>query len=181
MCTACLADPPPYEAVVIWGEYDGVLRQAILALKHRGFDQLAPVLAGRLAARVALEKWSEDIDLIAAVPTHPLHRVRRGFAAAGMLANVVGSRLNKPVRTVLRKRGVGRQAGMTRSRRLRLAGRRFFLRPGVRLLGRRVLLIDDVTTTGTTLRRAAETLTRGGVAAVYCAALAWVPDPRRTG
>ncbi len=180
-CISCLTDPPPFEEVVIWGEYDGVLRQAILGMKHHGFDQLAPMLAGRLAAKVALEPWSENIDLITAVPSHVFHRLRRGFSAAGALASGVAQRLRKPRRKVLRKHGLGRQAGLTRSRRLRLSGNRFSLRPRARVAGKRVLLIDDVTTTGTTLRRSAEALCAGGPAAIYCAAMAWVPDPRRIG
>lgn len=181
LCVTCADDPPPYEEVVVWGEYDGVLRRAILAMKHSGLDQLAPILAGRLAAKVALEPWSEEIDLVAAVPSHPLHRLRRGFTAAGVLADGVGRRLRKTCRRVLRKRGIGRQVGLTRSRRRQLAGRRFAINPRARITGQKILLIDDVTTTGTTLRRAAQTLSQGGAAAVYCAAMAWVPDPRRTG
>jgi ComF family protein len=166
---------------VVWGEYGGVLRQAILALKHGGRDELADPLAARLAALVAVQPWCEEIDAVAAVPSHPVHRFRRGFTAAGLLAAGVARRLHTRPTRVLRRRGLGRQAGLSRSRRRRLARDRFRLRSAARVRKTTVLLVDDVTTTGTTLRRAADVLCEGGAHAVYCAALAWVADPRSIG
>jgi predicted amidophosphoribosyltransferase len=143
---------PPQQGTVIWGEYQGALRTAVLGLKHRGRDELTRPLGRRLAGRVATEAWASDIDLVVHVPSHP--------------------------RCVLARRGMRRQAGRSRAQRLQLPRRSFRNTASVR--GRRLLIIDDVTTTGATLRRAAEVLGEAGAEVVYCAAMARTPDPRKT-
>lgn len=176
-CLACQAAEPPQLATVAWGEYDGTLRKALLALKHSGRDELARPLGRRLAARLAAEPWATRLDMVSPVPSHPLRRFRRPWTAAALLAAEVGRELRLPLRPGLRRRGLGRQAVRTRAARLELPRRAFAARRSV--AGRRVLLVDDVCTTGTTLRRAAAALLAAGADAVYCAALAWTPDARR--
>lgn len=161
---------------MIWGEYQGVLRNTILALKHRGRDELARPLAQRLAAAVAMAPWAAEIGLVTSVPSHTWYRVRRGYSAARVLAAEVARALALPARSLLTRRGLGRQAGSSRAERLRLAAGSF--KSGRQLSGS-ILLIDDVTTTGTTLRRATAALLHGGASKVYCAALALAPETRR--
>jgi predicted amidophosphoribosyltransferase len=154
-----------------------VLRSALLALKHGGRDDLADPLAFRLAAAVSAAPWAGSIDLISWVPSHQLRRFRRPYAAAHLLAIGVARRLGVACRKVLVRHGLGRQAVKTRARRLQLSPRSFSAR---NLGGRKtVLLIDDVTTTGTTLRRAADAVLAAGASAVYGAVLASTPTPRR--
>jgi predicted amidophosphoribosyltransferase len=93
------------------------------------------------------------------------------------LARSVGRRLDKPMVKLLRRHGLHRQAGHSRVRRLELPRRCFSASPRAR--GLTILLIDDVTTTGSTIRRASEALVRAGAEAVYCAILAHAPDSRR--
>ena len=176
-CLTCLHAPLPQRATVIWGEHDGVLRTAILALKHGGRDDLAEPLGERLAARVAAEPWAHSIEAVVAVPSHPWRRLKKPWAASELLAGAVARRLEKPVVRYLRRHGFGRQTGRSRARRLKLPRRSFSARGGAD--GRSLLLIDDVTTTGTTLRRAAEALRRSGAKAVYCGVCAHATDPRR--
>ncbi len=176
-CLACLHDSPPQSATLVWGEHDGVLRTAILALKHGGRDDLAAPLGDRLAASVAAESWASVIDCIVAVPSHSWRRLRKPWAAAELLAEAVSRRLERPVIRLLRRHGLGRQTGRSRARRLELPQQSFSAR--TRTDSRTILLIDDVTTTGTTLRRAAEALRRAGAKAVYCGVCAHAPDPRR--
>jgi predicted amidophosphoribosyltransferase len=89
----------------------------------------------------------------------------------------VGHELELPVRTLLRRRGLHRQTGRSRAERETLP-RRAFGAAGL-VTGRRLLIVDDVTTTGTTLSRAAEVLLAAGADTVYCAAMAVTPDARR--
>jgi ComF family protein len=161
---------------VVWGEYDGALRSAVLALKAAGHDELADPLGRRLAARISIAEWAPEIDVVSPVPSHPLRRMRRGWPAAALLAEVVGRELARPVRPLLARRGLSRQTGRSRAERSRLPRRSF--RPRQPVEGRRILLIDDVTTTGTTLRRVAEVALAAGADAVYCAAMALTPDGR---
>jgi predicted amidophosphoribosyltransferase len=177
-CAGCASSPPPQAATIIWGEHDGVLRTAILALKHGGRDDLARPLAQRLVAAVAAQCWAEEIDGVCAVPSHPLHRRRRPWTAAGLVADATGALLGRPVVHPLRRRGLRRQTGRRRATRLALPQRSFSATRHGR--GRRLLLIDDVTTTGATLRTAAAALLDAGAEVVCCAALAHTPDPRRS-
>jgi predicted amidophosphoribosyltransferase len=176
-CLACSENSPAQHATVVWGEHDGVLRTAILALKHGGRDDLATPLGLRLAAKITAEPWAAAIDGVVPVPSHPWRRLRRPWAASELLARVIGRRLGKPVTRALRRRGLGRQTGRTRARRLELPRRSFTIRSAVG--GRKLLLVDDVTTTGATLRRAAEALHDSGADSVYCCAMALAPDSRR--
>jgi predicted amidophosphoribosyltransferase len=177
LCLVCHDDPPPQAGTVVWGEYEGTLKVAVVALKHRGRDELAAPLGRRLAGRLASEPWVATVDLVTELPSHPVLRLRRGAIAAELLARRVADALTLPHRRLLRRRGVGRQAGRSRAQRLRLPANR--LVPRARIDGLTVLVVDDVTTTGTTLRRAARALHDAGARAVYCAALARTPDPRR--
>jgi predicted amidophosphoribosyltransferase len=176
-CVVCTGSPPVQCATVAWGEHDGVLRTAILALKHGGRDDLATPLGDRLAAAIAAEVWATEIEVIVPVPSHPWRRLRKPWSASELLARRVSRRLDRPASFSLRRHGLGRQTGRTRARRLELPRKSFSSHS--RISGRSVLLLDDVMTTGTTLRRAAEALRLAGAAAVFCAVCAHVPDSRR--
>ena len=176
-CLDCTSSPPPQQATVLWGEYDGVLRRAVLALKHRGHDEIARPLGRRLSARLSLAPWFDEITTVTSVPSHDLRRLRRGFSAAGLISNEVAKAINRPLTLALRRHGLRRQAGRTRAQRRQLPRGSFSSNQRVR--GHRVLLIDDVCTTGTTLHRAADSLLSAGANAVFCATIAHATDPRR--
>jgi predicted amidophosphoribosyltransferase len=176
-CLDCARRPPPYDGAVVWGEYDGPLRTAVLTLKHGKRDELAAPLARLMAARVSLEDWAWMIDGVTFVPSHRLRRIRRGWPASANLAVELARHLGVPMRPALRRRGLDRQTGRTRAQRLRLAGSSFVCVG--RVTDRRLLLVDDVTTTGATLARAAAALLAADAEAVYCAAAARTPDSRR--
>jgi len=180
-CISCVVDPVPQRGTVIWGEYDGTLRDAILTLKHRGHDEVGGVLASRLAAKISLESWAAGVTLVTAVPSHPLHRLRRGFNTAEILARCVASAIDRPFRETLRRHGLSRQASRSRSERKRLQPRRFSARKPAGIQKQKVLLIDDVITTGTTMKRAVQALLNGGASEVYAGAPGFTPDPRRMG
>jgi len=175
-CLACETDPPPQSFTVTWSVYEGAVRSAVLALKHGAHDELARLLGRKLAAVVAAEPWVDRIDVVTFVPSHVVRRIRRGPPAAQELARTVSSSLSRPLRPMLRRRGLARQAGRTRAHRMRLGPAVF---SAVRRPAGRVLLVDDVVTTGTTLRRAAGALLSAGVSEVFCAAVARTPDSRR--
>jgi predicted amidophosphoribosyltransferase len=161
----------------MWGDYDGILRQAVLSLKHRGHDELSRGLGRRLAARIVLAPWFDELTGVVAVPSHGLRQLRRKWCAADLIADEVGVAIGRPVLPVLRRHGLRRQAGRTRAQRKQLPRGSFSARRSVRR--HRLLLVDDVCTTGTTLRRAAETLLSAGAESVYLAAVAHAPDPGR--
>jgi len=126
-----------------------------------------------------METWINDITVVTAVPSHPLHRLRRGFNAAEILGRSLARTIDLPFRMILRRHGLGRQNSRSRAERMRLRPRRFSMRRPARIEGQTVLLIDDVVTTGATLKRASQALLHGGAYAVFAGAPGFTPDPRR--
>ncbi len=171
MCAACAARTTPVIVaagelmVYAAGAYDGDLRAAILAMKRGERAYLEP-LAALLARAVP-----PGAILVPAVTTRG-RAAERGFDQARELARRAATRCGASVADLLRKRGAA-QRGRTRA--ARLAGcDRFRLRPGVPLPGC-VVLVDDVVTTGATLRDAAGALAAGGVVVAGAVVVAHAP------
>lgn len=177
LCAACrgalalrpVAEPVPGVGVVHAGlAYDGVARAAILALKERGASGLAAPLAVPFAAAVTTAlAASPPVDAIVAVPSTWAARRRRGFEPVRLLAARSGIRLSR-VFAPARPHGAQKALGIAERGR-NLAGA-FALEQSV--AGRRVLLVDDVLTTGATLAAAAAVLRAGGAEVAAAAVLA---------
>lgn len=164
----CPADGAPWNACVAACRHDGVARELVAALKRSGSRRLADLMAAEIAGRLG------DIRLASAavVPVAP-HRVRvrqSGVDHALALAAALARRTGRPLARPLRRVGAPvRQAGSSRVERLE-PGRVNFAVVG--RSPRRVLLVDDVHTTGATLRSAAAELIAGGCEQVICATFA---------
>jgi predicted amidophosphoribosyltransferase len=157
-------------AVRAAGDYGGVLRDAILAVKRGERACLAP-LAALLAPLVP------NGTVLVPVVTTPGRAAERGFDQARELALRVAHARAGTCADVLRKRGAPQQ-GRARSERLH-AGGRFRLRPG-RDVPAAAVLLDDVVTTGATLRAAAAALAAGGCRVRGAVVLARTPAGRET-
>ena len=144
--------------------HTGDARRLVLGLKFRNARHVAAGLAEHMVA--ALDDPTA-VDVVTWAPTSARRIADRGYDPAELLARAVARRLQRPCRRLLRRsRRSPPQSGRTRAE--RLVGPEFRARPLFRPL--RVLVIDDVTTTGATLRRAAEALTRSGAREVRCLA-----------
>jgi ComF family protein len=157
------------------GVYEGAVRQAILALKFHGQRRVASPLAGLLAACCRHEALSAD--LIIPIPLHASRRRERGYDQARLLAQPLGKLLQRPVRTDLLLRQRATRAQMTLSaneRHANVAGAFVLTSPAVCAVldGKRILLVDDVTTTGSTLDAAAAALREANPAAIWGLAVA---------
>jgi predicted amidophosphoribosyltransferase len=152
--------------------FGGPLRDAIHALKYRGQSELAPGLAQWLL-EPALELVGQ-VDLVTAVPLHPRRLRERGFNQSVLLARPVAHALEVPLapRLLRRVRGATAQVGRGRVARARSLHGAFAGSPRAR--GLRVLVVDDVRTTGATLEEARRALEHA--AAVYTLALARADD-----
>jgi ComF family protein len=160
--------PAPTAAVFVYG---GPLAEAIRRVKYEGRTDYVPALAGMLST--AALPYAGLVDLVIPMPLHPKRLRARGFNQAALLARAVSRKLavRLDVRTLERIRDTPEQAGLSRSDRALNVKGAF----RVRARGRtgRVLLIDDVRTTGATLASAADALLEAGFNSVFSLTLAY--------
>ncbi len=174
-CSLCRGKRLPFDGVVRVGPYAEPLRALILAHKYRRRSELGPLLGRLLAERAALSGWIDRVESIVPVPLHWTRRAWRGFNQAAPLGRelVRASPGGRSAAGLLRVRPTPHQTRLPPSRRAANVRGAF----GVRgrdgaLRGRRVLLVDDVMTSGATLGECARTLRRAGAAEVYVAVVA---------
>jgi ComF family protein len=150
--------------------YGGPLADAIVRLKYAGRTDFVPPLAALLVEAVL--GHAGRVDRVVPVPLHPSRLRARGFNQSALLAAPVARALGVAldVEALVRVRETREQAGLSQKARSHNLDGAFAVR-GPRRAGR-VLLIDDVRTTGATLAAAAAALTTSGCAAVYTFALA---------
>jgi ComF family protein len=172
LCFECLGrEHDPVEVIRAWGSYEGALEVAIQALKYRGHHFLADPLS-ELLHEAWCDGFSIGADLAVPVPLHPARQRDRGYNQAALLARAFGRRTGVEIEPrLLRKlRNTPPQARRSRAERLTGLSRAFLARPEVK--GAEVLLVDDVCTTGATLRACAAALRKGGATAVRALVLA---------
>ena len=167
-CGRCRDHPPAFDRLLARWRYEAPLDGVIAGLKFRRLDYLGGHLGRMLAEAFAADL--AGLDLVVPVPLHWGRRLIRGYNQAERIARPLADRLGLPlVHALKRRRATPAQSTLPRGARLaNLTGafdpRR--LPGGQDLLGRRVLLVDDVATTGATLDAAAHALKRGGAAVV---------------
>ncbi|MDP6572672.1 MAG: ComF family protein [Rhodospirillales bacterium] len=177
VCAPCAAAPPDYRRARAAIAYDDASRRLVLAFKHGDRTDAAPAFA-RWMERAGGQLLSEA-DVLVPVPLHWTRLFQRRYNQAALLAQ-----------SIARLGGVAVAPGLLRRRRrtpsqgrLSLAARRrnvrgaFALAPAARVKGRRVLLIDDVMTSGATASACARVLARSGARSVDVLTLARVPRP----
>lgn len=163
-----LADPPPFRrarSVVI---YDEVARALVSRLKYGDRPELAGFCA-RLMAAAGAEFWADNPVLVP-VPLHRFRQFRRRYNQSTELARALAGRLGLALDPLLvtRHRPTRRQVGLSARQRQRNVAGAFRVHPDsvARLAGRPVVLIDDVITTGATIRAITHALNRAGIHAV---------------
>jgi ComF family protein len=153
----------------------GIARAAILLCKHGGRFALLQHLATLLAEEASAELMGRVWQAVVPVPLHWLRRWRRGFNQADVLARAVGRRHGLPVErgSLIRVRATPPQQGDVAARR-RNVREAFAVRRTQRIVGRRLLLVDDVFTTGATANACTAALLSAGASAVGVLTLARV-------
>ncbi|WP_035484737.1 ComF family protein [Geminicoccus roseus] len=176
VCPACVISPPAYDRARAALRYDSASAPMILAMKHRAKLQAVQAF-GAWMTRAAADYRSADG--LVPVPLHRWRMLHRGFNQSCLLARMVGRTIGLPVldQVLVRVRATPSQQGLGGVERARNMGRGVFDVPERRrslVQGRKLVLVDDVLTTGSTLSACAEALRRAGATNVDVLVLARV-------
>ena len=156
----------PFTALAASGTHDGLLRQALLALKYEHAPQLAEPLGARLAERFLRLRW--EAELVVPVPLHASREHERGYNQSQLVGDVLAQRLGIPQQPAALRRVVATRAqvGLDLQERRQNVHNAFVADTHL-VNGRDVLLVDDVYTTGATLSACAQALQDAGIRTVY--------------
>lgn len=173
-CAACLKKPRAFDAARAACLYDEASRGPILQLKHADRLDLAPMFARWISRSAAA--LIEEADAIAPVPLHPLRLLRRRYNQAAEIARPLAGMTGTPYLpdALVRRRATATQGGKSGSGRKRNVAGAFDVPDPRRVEGLRILLIDDVLTTGATAEGCARALKAAGAARVDLAVVARV-------
>lgn len=177
MCPSCTAAPRPWTCARAVFAYDEASRGMILGLKHAGQRDRLDTMGRWLAA--AGSDRLESADVLIPVPLHWRRLMVRGFNQSLWLAAALSRQTGVPLahHALRRVRATPSQAGRSPSARARNVAGAFRVVPKDAVAGRRVILIDDVFTTGATLEACTRMLDRAGASSVDVLVLARVVGP----
>ena len=195
-CIVCRAEFPkvPRIEALPTGEiciapftYNGAVRKAITEYKFKGKRFNRYSLAGAVAAAIK-NVYNKDMsfELITCVPMSKDRKMERGFNQAELIARCVSELLEKPFEKLLyRDDGAALQHELTYKQRITAADNSFHVIAPDKVRGKKLLLIDDIMTTGTTLSRCSALLKDCGAERVFCASVAisreYEPHNKRSG
>jgi ComF family protein len=180
LCPGCRAAPPVFHRARAALRYDAQGRRLILPFKHADRTEIASALAPHMARAGAI--LLREADLLVPVPLHRARLFRRRYNQAGLLALAVGRIAGRPclLDALLRRRATASLGEKSAAERVAEVAGAFRVRPSRAGLvaGKRVLLIDDVMTSGATANACAAALLAACAISVDVLVAARVPDPR---
>lgn len=166
VCSACRANPPAYTALRSWAAFEGPLRLALHRLKYGGDMALGEALARPLIDAYRQYEW--EIDLATPIPLGASRRQQRGYNQAALLAwpLALSSGLPYTPKALAKVRDTPTQVGLNLDeRQANVAGA--FQASRALVVGKTVLIVDDVTTSGATIQAASLALLEEGARRVY--------------
>jgi ComF family protein len=177
-CQFCRNIRLRFDTVIPLGGYRAELRHAILQMKRPAHDALSMALGRLLAERRREQLAAVKADMIVPVPMFWTRRFRRGKNNPELLANCLAKSLKIPLRpkALVRHRNTSPQVGLARTRRFENVRGAFRVRNPEIVSNARILLVDDVLTTGATCSEAARALKLAGAAMVAVAVVARTSD-----
>lgn len=171
-CGHCQEEQFKFDGVVRAGVYEAAFRRLILDLKFRDSTELTGMLGGMLSEVFGAAGLGKTIDLIVPVPLHWRRRLERGFNQSDLLAGRLKGHGIPISRDLVRIRYTSRQWSLSHAQRRRNVKGAFRVRKGHPFEGKRICLIDDITTSGATLNECAGTLKEAGAVGVRAMVLA---------
>jgi len=175
LCSRCAQKPPSFSTHHSSGRYQGILKDIILLFKYRKFSILGKELA-RLAHNNLREKRElfSGLEIVIPVPLHSKKKKQRGFNQAETIAREIAKLLNIDYvkDALVKKKNTPPQTSLIAEERRRNLKGAFDLKKREKIKGKTVLLVDDVYTTGSTLRECSRVLIQGGAQEVRALTLA---------
>lgn len=176
-CSTCLITPPPWTYLTFYGAYEGILRE--LLLKHKFHNRLdAGLTLARLLAAIYIPHETKP-DAVVPIPLHDSRLMQRGHNQSMLSAKLLAQKIERPLMPDLlrRTRATTPQATLSKKERQKNLSGAFTAAIPSPLRSKHILLVDDITTTGSTLRQATNTLLQGGAGSVEIAFMARTPEP----
>jgi ComF family protein len=181
-CEVCRTAPPPFRRAVAYGVYQEEMRSFIHLLKYDGIVPVADGLGRLLASTIAtLHAEAPNDLLVVPVPLFAAKQHQRGYNQAALLAISALDILHTTHRqwklqlsssALMRRKATESQAGLSSHQRRGNVRGAFFVPQPRKIVGRDVLLIDDIYTTGATARECSKALLAAGAVSVWVATLA---------
>lgn len=173
-CFQCRSRKLLFSAARAIGPYEGALRQAVLKAKHAAYEPLAKALGLILAVRIQQSPFAESPDAVAAVPMHWLKRVWRNTNPEETIGRAVAAQLGLENLSgaLVCRRYLQRQSSLNPADRRKNVRGAFRPARFAKIAGKRILLIDDVMTTGATAHECSRALLDAGASRVFVATVA---------
>lgn len=173
-CALCREVRLHFDAAIALGNYQGMLKRMVLELKRDMNETLTFQLGRLLGLRLKQQEFFAQVDLLLPVPIHWQRRFKRGFHAAAVIAEGVRATTQTAVGDGMMRceRLTEKQGTLTGPRRFSNVKDAFKLKSMVSIDGARIVIVDDVMTSGATLSELAKTLKRAGAVSVHCAIVA---------
>lgn len=176
VCDGCERMRFAFDSVTRVGAYTGGLRALLTAFKFKGREELDAYFVERLARVIARLAVYDDLDALVAVPTCWRHRLVRAFHPATAMAKPLARRSGIPLAPLLVRSGGPHQIGLSFTARHANVRGRFRMARGCSAPGAKILLLDDVMTTGATANECARVLKKAGADEVHVAIIARAGD-----
>lgn len=174
LCETCASHPPPYERTCSAMDYAEPFDQLVKAFKFNRALWLTEDFVDLLEGTVRAKLDVTAVDAVFPVPLHRNRQRKRGYNQSALLAHDLARRLDRccDEKSLVRIRDTPHQSLLSGTERRRNLKGAFAVERPPFVRGRTILLVDDVTTTGSTLAAAAEPLRAAGAAHVWCVTLA---------
>ncbi len=175
LCRDCLERTPPFVKHRSCARYEGIIKDVILLYKYRGFEILGQYLGDFVGRTLGVEEdlWP-GVEAIIPVPLHPAKEKKRGFNQARVLARRLSKIKNIKLieKRLVKVKNIPPQTSLEADERARNVRGAFRVRKPEELQSKIVLLVDDVYTTGSTLRECSSVLKKAGVKEVRAVTVA---------
>ncbi len=171
LCAECANDPVYFNAAAYWAEYGGTLREAIHALKYKQDVGLGDYFASFMINIIIENNW--QFDLVIPVPLSRTRMRERGYNQSALLSRPIARyfAIEHTTSALTRVKETGSQVNRSRFERDESLKDAFFGNPA-KLKGRKVLLVDDIITTGSTINHCSKALVEAGAEKVMAISIA---------